>query len=601
MSISEKIAVLDFGSQYAHLLANRIRRLGVYAEILPTTTRASILKNYKGIILSGGPQSVYDKGAPSLDPAALRLGIPVLGVCYGHQLLAYILGGKVTPGYVKEYGLAELHVKNHRSLFKGLQARETVWMSHGDAVSILPKGASIIGSTKDCKATAVDFGKNIFGVQFHGEVTHTPHGMQVLKNFVALCKIKEKWNIATFLDEKIAAIKKEAKNARVFLLISGGVDSTVAFALLQKALGVDRVFGLFVDTGFLRQNEVWDVYHALKKIGVKHLHVAHAAKEFFTQIKGVTDPEQKRAIIGAHFLKVQAAVARKLQLNQKEWLLGQGTIYPDTIESGGTTHADKIKTHHNRIPEIVALMEQGKVIEPLKELYKDEVRMIGEKLGLPKQMVWRHPFPGPGLAVRCLCALKPDVVKNSSMEEKGINGFLKKLRCTGRILPLRSVGVQGDARSYRHPLLLSKILPWKTIRTLSPALTNRFSIINRVLVPVTDTSATPGVKKSTLTPRRIALLQKVDAIVQKSVRNTPWQKKIWQFPVVLLPLSWSSEKKGETVVLRPVTSTEAMTANATMLPWSFVQKIAKKIMRVPGVDAVLFDVTNKPPGTIEWE
>lgn len=598
MSLTEKIAVLDFGSQYAHLLATRIRHLGIYAEILPTDTKASVLKNYKGIILSGGPQSVYDKGAPALDPQALKLGIPVLGVCYGHQLLAYLLGGKVSPGHVKEYGFAQIKIKDRTSLFKGLGKEETVWMSHGDSVSVLPPGAKVLATTKDGPLTAIDFGRHIFGVQFHSEVTHTPHGIVVLKNFLRICHVRRSWNLSTFLEEKIKSLRKTAGASNVFLLISGGVDSSVAFALLQKALGADRVFGLFVDTGFLRQNEVAEVTRALKKIGVKHLHVARASKEFFEKLKGVTDPETKRKIIGEHFLVVQARVARELRLNPKDWLLGQGTIYPDTIESGGTRHADKIKTHHNRIPQIVALMKQGKVIEPLKELYKDEVRVIGEKLGLPKAMVGRHPFPGPGLAVRCLCASKPDVVANVHDEEKKINEFLKKVKRTGQILPLRSVGVQGDARSYRHPLLLSGSLPWSSLRELSPALTNRFFVINRVLVPLTKVNGRPKVKKSTLTPTRITLLQKADAIVQKMALKKSWQKKIWQFPVVLLPLSWG---KGETVVLRPVTSTEAMTANVTELSWPLLQEIAAKLKKVPGIDAVLFDITNKPPGTIEWE
>lgn len=600
----DTIAVIDFGGQYAHLIANRVRRLQVYSEIFPPSVTAEELKGYKGIILSGGPQSVYAEDSLQCDLKILNLPVPILGICYGHQLLTHLLGGKVTSGTVKEYGKANLSLEDaQHPLFQGLSPQEQVWMSHFDEVVQLPKDAKIIGSSEDCHYAAVDFGQNRFGIQFHCEVTHTPHGMTILDNFLTICDVRREWNLDNFIEEELERIRKQAEGKNVFLLISGGVDSTVAFLLLEKALGPERVYGLFVNHGLMRKNEVQEVQVALAQVGVKNLHVVDASEQFLKALHDVYDPEEKRHIIGDQFLVVQKKVAEALELNPDEWLLGQGTIYPDTIESGGTKHADRIKTHHNRVPQIEELIAQGKIIEPIKELYKDEVRLVGEKLGLDAELVERHPFPGPGLGVRCLCAKGPSPIENTPALESEINAFLaaEGLALTGKILPLKSVGVQGDVRSYRHPVALSGQATWAQLEAISPKLTNRFLMLNRVLYHV-HAEAIQGVnvKPGFIRPERLDLLREADDIVQSEMKKAHLQKVIWQFPVVLLPV-YINQKVGESIVLRPVSSQEAMTANFTPIGWSIVHTMAEKIVAIPGISTVFYDVTNKPPGTIEWE
>jgi GMP synthase (glutamine-hydrolysing) len=599
----DKIAVLDFGGQYAHLIANRVRRLNVFSEILEAETPAEKLKEYKGIIFSGGPASVYDADSIKCDPAVLQLGIPILGICYGHQLLAYMQGAKVEHDPASgEYGLTEMSVIKAEGIFKGLKSTEIVWMSHGDSVKELPPGYEVTGATKAKHWAAVaNFSKNFYGIQFHLEVTHTRSGMQMLENFIDICGAKREWKIDNYIEEKIAEIKKTVGGKKVFMLVSGGVDSTVAFVLLDKALGSDRVYGLFVDTGFLRLNEREQVTKSLTEAGFNNLHVKDASALYFEKLKGVYEPEAKRKIIGDLFLQVQADTAAELKLNPDEWLLGQGTIYPDTIESGGTKHAAKIKTHHNRVPQIEEMIKQGKIIEPLAQLYKDEVRQVGEKLGLPNGMVWRHPFPGPGLAVRCLCAKSENYPSDCLLLEKNINQELALYKLSAKILPIQSVGVQGDFRTYRHPLVLSGQADFALLQQLATDLINRYKDINRVLKLLHPQEIKSlSVKDSYLTPERISLLQKADDKVTRFIYENNLVRTIWQFPTVLLPLSVNGEK-GESIVLRPVESEEAMTANFYQMNEALLAKLVEDLRTVDGITAVFYDVTNKPPGTIEWE
>ncbi len=597
----DSIAVIDFGSQYAHLIANRIRRLGVYAEIFLPETPLAKLSKYKGIILSGGPNSVYEKGAPTISPKIFSLGIPILGLCYGHQLIAHLLGGKVEPDETKEYGLAKLSVLKKIGIFDGLRDHTQVWMSHGDSVTALPKGFVHIGKTADCEYAAMASpSQKIFSAQFHVEVTHTTDGIKMLSNFLDLCHAKREWNMERFMKEKMLAVKKTLGDRRVFLLVSGGVDSTVAYVMLSKALGTDRVYGLFVDTGFLRKNEGKKIAASLKKIGAKNFHVFSAKKKFFNALRQVVNPEEKRKIIGDLFLEVQAEAVRKMKLNPEHWVLGQGTIYPDTIESAGTKYADKIKTHHNRVPEILELIKKGRVIEPLAELYKDEVRQLGTQLGLPENMVWKHPFPGPGLAVRILCVQRETMPENAPATEEAIEEFLLPHGLSGKILPIQSVGVQGDARTYRNPLALwGKPISFDELENLSPALTNRYAAINRVCLMLTpgkihSVKILPG----TLTEKRVRLLQELDDIVMTLIQKNHIERDTWQFPTILLPLSVNGVKR-EAVLLRPVCSQEAMTANFYKMDIQLLKKLVAKL--TPKVSAVFYDITNKPPGTIEWE
>jgi GMP synthase (glutamine-hydrolysing) len=598
----DKIAVLDFGGQYAHLIANRVRRLNVYSEIFEAEVHAEKLRDCKGIILSGGPQSVYDSGSLKCDPAILRLGVPILGICYGHQLMAYIQGGKVESGSVKEYGLAQMKVLKKKGIFEGLHGKETVWMSHGDAVSVLPEGYETIGSTPDCDSAAVaNFDKQYYGIQFHPEVTHTPSGMKMLDNFLNICGVKREWKIDNYIEEETAAIREKVGARKVFMLISGGVDSTVAFALLVKALGAERVYGLFVDTGLLRLNERDEVEQNLREIGTGNLHVQDAGALYFENLKEVFDPEEKRKIIGDLFLKVQADKVKELGLNPKEWLLGQGTIYPDTIESGGTKNAAKIKTHHNRVPQIEEMISQGLVIEPLAQLYKDEVRELGEKLGLPAKLVWRHPFPGPGLGVRCLCAKGISWPDDRIGLGERLNAQVKESGLSAHILPVHSVGVQGDFRTYRHPAAVEGKCDFARLDGIATELINRNREINRVLwlrYPARIESL--DVSRCWLTPERIALLQKADAVVRQFVTEHDLDRAIWQFPTVLVPVTVNGGA-GESIVLRPVESEEAMTANFYRMDLKLLDELVKRLVKIEGVSAVFYDVTNKPPGTIEWE
>lgn len=602
----DKIAVLDFGGQYAHLIANRIRRLGVYSEIQEAETKAEDLKGYKGLILSGGPSSVNDEGSPECDPEIFNLGLPILAICYGHQLMVKYLGGKVESGKHKEYGYASVNIREQKGIFSsGLESQEQVWMSHGDTVTELPKGFVTLGSSEDCQQAAIgDLEKNIYGIQFHAEVTHTPHGMNVFSNFVELCGAKRDWSIQNFLDEQVLEIQKTVGDKKVFLLVSGGVDSTVTFALLVKALGADRVYGLFVDTGFMRYKERDEIETFLKGAGFANLHVYDAGEEFFDGLKEKYEPEEKRKIIGKLFLDVQAKVVKQLDLNPEEWLLAQGTIYPDTIETGGTKHADKIKTHHNRVEEIQKMIEEGKVIEPLKDLYKDEVRELGSLLGLSHDLVWRHPFPGPGLAVRCLCNDKEAVdlyPPNHEEEEAAINQLIKQHGLNAILLPIKSVGVQGDARTYRHPVLLfGQKMPLEKLDKISTQITNRFTTVNRVLYSYDSEINSVELKKAYLTIDRISILQQADKIVHDIVREAGLNKDIWQFPVVLIPLAFNGSG-DESIVLRPVCSTEAMTADFYKMNLDLLERMVKEINDLIGISAVLYDITNKPPATIEWE
>ncbi len=599
----DKIAVLDFGGQYAHLIANRIRRLGVYSEIFDGETPASKLLDYKGIILSGGPSSVREKNATKCDLGIFELGVPILGICYGHQLIAYSLGGEVEKGAVREYGPATVNFSETKSIFEGQSDIEQVWMSHFDQVMKVPDDFFVVGSTEDCPIAAMaNYEKNIFGIQFHAEVTHTPNGKLILENFVNLTNAKREWDLTKYIESIGEEIKKKVGNKKVFLLISGGVDSTTAFLLLAKALGNEKVYGLFVDTGFMRMNEKKEVEESLKKIGVTNLHVYDASEEYFKELSGIYDPEEKRKIIGDLFLKVQQKVSDELKLNPDEWILGQGTIYPDTIETGGTKHADKIKTHHNRVPAIQKLIEEGKIIEPINQLYKDEVRLVAEKLGLASELVWRHPFPGPGLAVRCLCAKGDDYPANVSELEQKINEMASASGFKAKVLPVKSVGVQGDERSYKHPVLLyGGQLDWDALSNLGSQMTNQFSEINRVVFGLNNSDfGTLTTHNSYLTKERISVLQEADKIVMDYIKEAKIDRDIWQFPTVLVPLGLDSQG-GECVVLRPVNSEEAMTANFYRMEIGKLNELVKRLGSLRGISGIFYDITNKPPGTIEWE
>lgn len=599
---SDRIAVLDFGGQYAHLIANRIRRLGVYSEIVTNTLPAGELARFSGIIFSGSPFSCLTADSPRFDPAILELNVPILGLCYGHQLLMQHLGGKVGKGSVQgEYGRAFMNLADDSPLFSGLEKTEPVWMSHGDMVTALPEGFAVIGSTENCRYTAVaNEEKNIYGLQFHPEVTDTPHGMTILDNFLSICGCTKSWSSTTFLEEITRTITDSCTSRNVFLLVSGGVDSTVAFTLLNRILGPDRVLGLHIDNGLMRHEESDAVFDYMRQHGFTNLRVVDASSDFLGALEGVTDPEKKREIIGTMFLTVKETALKKLGLDPGTWILAQGTIYPDTIESAGTEHADRIKTHHNRVDPILDLIERGLVIEPLAQLYKDEVRELGTSLGLPRELVWRHPFPGPGLGVRLLCSSGasdpvPELDRQKTERIAAQSGY----RAT--ILPLSSVGVQGDERTYAHPALVEGTCDWDTLAALSTDITNSIKSVNRVVFKLTDltNSSDYHLEKSHVTAERLNLLRAIDDTVTRALRASGEYDTVWQMPVVLLPLY--DAYGNSCVVLRPIVSQEAMTARFTPLEQSTIDAIVSEAAEIEGIGDIFFDITHKPPGTIEWE
>ena len=570
--------VLDAGGQYCHLISRKVRDLGVYAEVRTSETPASQLGSAKGIIISGGPSSVYDPGSPTVDPAIFSLGRPVLGICYGLQLMAFLLGGEVRKGEKGEYGLATLDLDAASDpLFEGLAGEQQIWMSHRDQVVSLPEGFRVSGRTATCGVAAFAAPeRGLYGVQFHPEVAHTTHGREYLTNFVfRVCGCRPDWDPR----HRVPLIEQEIRECvgarNVFFFVSGGVDSSVAFTLAVRALGPGRVRGVYVDTGLMREGET-EFVRRMPGIAVEH-----AAEEFLTALAGVTDPERKRHIIGEEFVRVQERVIQSRRLLDEHWILGQGTIYPDTIESGGAEKAAVIKTHHNRVAGIQALIQSGRILEPLKSFYKDEVRAIGRELGLAAELLDRHPFPGPGLAIRCLCSE---------------SGAPLEVTPDGVIIPVHSVGVQGDSRTYA-PVLAIDTLDHARATTLI----NRVSGVNRVVASVETRVplARMRVRACSLSPERIARLRRADAIVRRLSHESDYDRRVWQFPVILIPLG--TAEAPDSIILRPVDSVDGMTAQSVTMEEDLLRKMCAEVLAVDGIAGVFYDLTHKPPGTIEWE
>jgi GMP synthase (glutamine-hydrolysing) len=578
-----QIVILDAGGQYCHLIARKVRELGIYAEVRPSETPVAELVGARGIIISGGPSSVYDPGSPTVDPGIFATGQPVLGICYGQQLMAHHLGGEVSQGHKGEYGLATLKIDAAGDpLFADLPGRQRVWMNHRDTVVSPPSGFSIAGSTATCAVAAMAATRRkLYGLQFHPEVAHTEHGREYLSNFVfRVCGCQKDWDPrhrVAMLEQEI----RECAGARnVFFFVSGGVDSSVAFALTTRALGPGRVRGVYVDTGLMREGETESI------ASMPGLTIERAEEQFLSALAGVTDPEQKRHIIGEEFVRVQERIIESRHLLDEHWILGQGTIYPDTIESGGTAKAAVIKTHHNRVAGIQKLIECGLILEPLKSFYKDEVREVGRELGLPDDLLERHPFPGPGLAIRCLCS-----------------EFDAPVRATreGFILPVNSVGVQGDARSY------APVLAIESTGDLEIDIGNSQDVIgipgvNRIVaaVQLRCPLAAMEVRSCSLTRERIALARRADAIVRCLSRESHFDREVWQFPVILIPAG--TAQSPESIVLRPINSVDGMTARPVVMDEQvLLKRMCAELFQIGEIAAVFYDLTNKPPGTIEWE
>jgi GMP synthase (glutamine-hydrolysing) len=501
----EVIPILDFGSQYAQLIARRVREKGVYSELArPDIPAAELRKlNPKGIILSGGPSSVYEPNAPRCDPKIFELGVPVLGICYGMQLGAHVLGGAVKPAKAREYGRAKLQIVADDPLVHGLPQETTVWMSHGDQVHELPADFQPLAATPTCRLAAVRHRSRPFwGVQFHPEVTHTPRGDQIIQNFLYdICRCQGNWTMGSFIEHTTQAVRQQVGDGKVICGLSGGVDSAVTAALLHRAIG-NQLVCIFVDNGLLRKNERDLVESTFRDHFHIDLRVHDASERFLTALKGVTDPQQKRKIIGKEFID---AFKREAETIADARFLAQGTLYPDVIESGhgyaGT--AANIKLHHNvgGLPEQLGF----ELVEPLRELFKDEVRKAGEALGLPERIVWRHPFPGPGLAVRIIGEITPErleILRNADeivLEELIAAGLYRKTsQVFAVLLPVATVGVMGDARSYDSVIAVRAVetqdfmtadwsrLPYEVLATMSNRIINEVRGVNRVVYDISS-------------------------------------------------------------------------------------------------------------------
>ena len=652
----EKIIVLDFGSQYAHLIAKRFRMLGYYSEIALPSADVSSLAGAKGIVFSGGPASVYDENTPDFNSEILNLDIPILGLCYGHYIVQLGYNGKVGKADVGEFGFAELNFKDGMNgaaakcpLFKDVEGSQQVWMSHQDGVLQVGEGFEVVGSTKDCPYAATqNLAKRRFSLQFHCEVKDTPCGNQIFQNFADYCGMQKNWDQDTVLNIILENIKKEADGRNVLLFLSGGVDSTITFALLNKALGQDRVLGLHIDNGFMRKNESASVAEAYRKFGFTNFIVEDASESFLKAIAGLTDPQKKRMAVGENFITVRNEVTARQNLDDS-WLLAQGTLYPDIIESGGTKNSHTIKTHHNRVAGIQELIAKGLIIEPIRDLYKDEVRAIGKKLGLPDELVMRHPFPGPGLSINVLCndgKINPKDEEELKLAQKELDEIKLDMFCPKcsaslkrSVLPVRSVGVQGDFRTYRFPALLTFAeepvvecsrseciettgdfdtakgllnhhsgfyhFPGKRekIEECSSTITNAAKYINRTCIKLYQKPDLSDdelkIQEGYCDRRRLDQLREVDNIVLTELHKTGWYDKIFQHLTIDLP--YASAPDRATFVLRPVISEDVMTARFAMWPEDLLSSIVHKIAALPFVDALYFDATNKPPATFGWE
>jgi GMP synthase (glutamine-hydrolysing) len=511
----DTVLVLDFGGQYCHLIARRIRENNVYSEIVSNDISPTEIENWrkkvnvKGLILSGGPQSVFEPNAPKIDPGILELNVPILGLCYGHQLIAQIAGGLVKPAKKKEFGIAYATIDKPVGVLKGLSRRDKVWMSHSDTVYNLPEGYEVLAHTENCPVAAFHHKKHqIYGLQWHPEVAHTENGDRMLRNFLfEVCHCQPNWTMADFIEKATKETRKIVGDGRVIVALSGGIDSSTATALAAEAIG-RNLTAVFVDHGFMRENEPEFVKETFQKFDLNFVAV-DARKRFLQRLRGITDPEQKRRLIGEEFVRVFEEEARKTGAG---YLL-QGTIYPDRIESGFRKFSDKIKTHHN-VAGLPTKMEFKAVVEPLRDLYKDEVRKVAKKLGLPENIVKRQPFPGPGLAVRIIGEVTED---------------------------------------------------------------------------------------------RLNILRKADNIVTDEVEKAGLKDKLWQYFAVLADAKSTGVKGdarayGYMVAVRGVESREAMTASFAKIPYEVLEKISSRITNeIPEVTRVVYDITHKPPATIEWE
>ncbi len=628
---TSKVAILDAGAQYAKVIDRRVRELGVESVLLPLNTPAAQLAGYGAIIISGGPQSVYSVDAPAYDRAMLQLKVPFLGICYGMQLMVHASGGVVEKKARREDGPCNISVQPESALFRGLIPEQMVLMSHGDSVSKLPEGYVVTAESQGIIAAIECAATQRYGVQFHPEVDLTVNGNRIIENFI--CSIAALPRTYTVHDRQAKAleyIQSTVGTGKVLLLVSGGVDSSVCAALIRKALPPEQIIAVHIDSGMMRKGESAQVAAALRAQGVP-LTVINAAADFFaatTVMHGkvigplhtVLEPQHKRQIIGDTFIKVVENYLQELNLDLDTVFLAQGTLRPDLIESASThisSTASVIKTHHNDTEIVRALRARGRVIEPLAEYHKDEVRVLGEELGLPHEMVWRQPFPGPGLGIRILCATEPYLTSEYSAILKNLQVHVPK-KYAVTVLPVRTVGVQGDGRTYSYVAALScerdalsfAPVEWEEIINLARELPKYVHQINRVVwmfgapVSVSVTSITPTL----LTPDTVAQLQIPDAIVSQAIIRHNLGTVLSQVPVILVPVDCEApnHQGGRCITIRTFITNDFMTGIPATpgkeLPLEALKEMVTEVeAQTPGISRVLYDLTSKPPGTTEWE
>ncbi|MDC0188339.1 glutamine-hydrolyzing GMP synthase [bacterium] len=599
------IAVLDFGSQYTHLISKQIRHIGAYTRIFSPSTNENSLSKAKGIVLSGGPASVNSSKIPEFNAKLLKLNKPILGLCYGHQLIAKSFGGSISNSGKGEFGKAILEHKSDSPLWENISFPNQVWMSHQDSVTKCPDEFEVTAETKTGSLAAMKHrNRPIYTLQFHPEVTDTYHGRTMLKNFVNACGVRSRWSMETFIDVTTKRLRNEVGKSKVLMFLSGGVDSSVAFALLNKTLGQDNILGLYINNGFMRKHESEGILKRYSQLGYKNIQSRNYSSFFLDALTGQVDPQIKRQIIGTTFIKMRDRFLSELNLNPKDWMLGQGTLYSDIIESGGTEYAEVIKTHHNRVKEVLDLESSGNIVEPLKDLYKDEVRKVGTLLGLPESILWRHPFPGPGLSINVLCTRGDESFPKIEKSLKKVQDCLKDCECSYQILPVRSVGVQGDRRTYASPVaLINTPRDWDWLESQATRITNEVRTVNRVVLLLgsntKDSNAQFNFHKAFCSKDRLDLLREADYKATKFLEKHGLMTKIFQLLVILLPVSKNGEE--ESIVLRPVVSEDVMTAQFARIDWKLIDHLVESLLYISGIENVFYDITHKPPATFGWE